>query len=238
MVKERRILAKKCRFCGAEMDDNAIKCPECEKLVPNAEIILDKQKQAKKKRNNIILISVISVILIVIVLVISNIQKNNSTGANSYIDAIDMNLSSMVNNEPKKYLNSYPEFIRDELEQTLGLLSDGNFEEYFDSMHDEIYKIYGSNISVSYEMLTKTHMSQDDIDQYVDDLKSYFQVENSDVDYNIQDAYQLGISITINGTTGNQTLNKSIAVMKIDGSWYVMNIINIAMVQVDNQQGG
>lgn len=231
-------MAKKCRFCGAEMDDNAIKCPECEKLVPNAEIILDKQKQAKKKRNNIILISVISVILIVIVLVISNIQKNNSTGANSYIDAIDMNLSSMVNNEPKKYLNSYPEFIRDELEQTLGLLSDGNFEEYFDSMHDEIYKIYGSNISVSYEMLTKTHMSQDDIDQYVDDLKSYFQVENSDVDYNIQDAYQLGISITINGTTGNQTLNKSIAVMKIDGSWYVMNIINIAMVQVDNQQGG
>lgn len=231
-------MAKKCRFCGAEMDDNAIKCPECEKLVPNAEIILDKQKQAKKKRNNIILISVISVILIVIVLVISNIQKNNSTGANSYIDAIDMNLSSMVNNEPKKYLNSYPEFIRDELEQTLGLLSDGNFEEYFDSMHDEIYKIYGSNISVSYEMLTKTHMSQDDIDQYVDDLKSYFQVEDSSVDYNIQDAYQLGISITINGTTGNQTLNKSIAVMKIDGSWYVMNIINIAMVQVDNQQGG
>lgn len=231
-------MAKKCRFCGAEMDDNAIKCPECEKLVPNAEIILDKQKQAKKKRNNIILISVISVILIVIVLVISNIQKNNSTGANSYIDAIDMNLSSMVNNEPKKYLNSYPEFIRDELEQTLGLLSDGNFEEYFNSMHDEIYKIYGSNISVSYEMLTKTHMSQDDIDQYVDDLKSYFQVEDSSVDYNIQDAYQLGISITINGTTGNQTLNKSIAVMKIDGSWYVMNIINIAMVQVDNQQGG
>ena len=231
-------MAKKCRFCGAEMDDNAIKCPECEKLVPNAEIILDKQKQAKKKKTNIILISVISVILIIIVLVISNIQKNDSTGASSYIDAVDMNLSSMVNNEPQKYLNSYPEFIRDELEQTLGLLSDGNFEEYFNSMHDEIYKIYGSNISISYEMLTKTHMSQDDIDQYIDDLNSYFQVENSNVDYNVQDAYQLGISITINGTTGNQTLNKSIAVMKIDGSWYVMNIINIAMVQVDSQQGG
>lgn len=238
MVKEWIILAKKCRFCGAEMDDNAIKCPECEKLVPNAEIILDKQKQAKKKKTNIILISVISVILIIIVLVISNIQKNDSTGASSYIDAVDMNLSSMVNNEPQKYLNSYPEFIRDELEQTLGLLSDGNFEEYFNSMHDEIYKIYGSNISISYEMLTKTHMSQDDIDQYIDDLNSYFQVENSNVDYNVQDAYQLGISITINGTTGNQTLNKSIAVMKIDGSWYVMNIINIAMVQVDSQQGG
>ena len=220
------------------MDDNAIKCPECEKLVPNAEIILDKQKQAKKKKNNIILISIISVILIIIVLVISNIQKNNSTGASSYIDAVDMNLSSMVNNEPQKYLNSYPEFIRDELEQTLGLLSDGNFEEYFNSMHDEIYKIYGSNISISYEMLTKTHMSQDDIDQYIDDLNNYFQVENSSLDYNVQDAYQLGISITINGTTGNQTLNKSIAVMKIDGSWYVMNIINIAMVQVDSQQGG
>lgn len=230
-------MAKQCRFCGAEMDDNAIKCPECEKMVPNAEIILDKQKQIKKKRRNIILIVVSCIVIIVAIIIVSKVTEKNKTGANTYLEALDMNLSSMVDNQPKKYLSSYPEFIRSELEETLGMLADGNFEEYFDLMHDEITKIYGSNISVSYEVVTKTHMEQDAIDEYVNQLNEYFQNDDDDDVYNIQDAYQLGVSITINGTTGKQTLNQNVAVMQIDGYWYLMNIINIASVQVDNQQG-
>lgn len=230
-------MAKQCRFCGAEMDDNAIKCPECEKLVPNAEIILDKQKQAKKKKNIIILVVVICLVLIVSIAIISKVVEKNKTGYSNFVDAIDTNLSSMVDNQPQKFLNTYPEFIRSEIEQTLGFLAENGFNEYFDLMHDEITKIYGTNIAVSYEVVNKTHMEQEAIDEYISNLNEYFSVSNENIDYNIQDAYQLGVSITINGTNGKQTLNKNIAVMQIDDAWYIMNLINIAETQVDNQQG-
>lgn len=230
-------MAKQCRFCGAEMDDNAIKCPECEKLVPNAEIILDKQKQAKKKKNIIILVVVICLVLIVSIAIISKVVEKNKTGYSNFVDAIDTNLSSMVDNQPQKFLNTYPEFIRSEIEQTLGFLAENGFNEYFDLMHDEITKIYGTNIAVSYEVVNKTHMEQEAIDKYISNLNEYFSVSNENIDYNIQDAYQLGVSITINGTNGKQTLNKNIAVMQIDNAWYIMNLINIAETQVDNQQG-
>lgn len=236
MVKEWKILAKECRYCGAEMGDDAIKCPECGKSVPNAEIILDNQRRKKKKKRNIILIVVICIVLIVAIAIVSKVASNNKTGADTYIKALDMNLASMVDNQPQKYLNSYPEFIRDELEETLGMLADNGFTEYFDLMHEEITKIYGTNIAVSYEVVTRTHMEQESIDEYVSDLNSYFGNDDS-VDYDIQDAYQLGVSITINGTNGKQTLNQNVAVMKIDGYWYMMDIINIASTQVDTLQG-
>ncbi|MGN1411426.1 MAG: hypothetical protein ACI4WH_02805 [Oscillospiraceae bacterium] len=230
-------MAKQCRFCGAEMDDNAIKCPECEKLVPNAEIILDKQRQAKKKRNTIILVVLVCLVLIVAIAIISEVVSKKKTGYANYVSAIDANLSSMVDNQPEKYLNTYPKFIRSEIEETLGYLAENGFNEYFDLMHDEITKIYGSNIAISYEVVTKTHMEQDSIDEYVSNLNDYFNNDDENIDYNIQDAYQLGVSITINGTTGNQTLNKNIAVMQIDNAWYIMNLINIAETQVDTLKG-
>lgn len=229
-------MAKKCRFCGAEMDDNSIKCPECEKLVPNAQIILDKQKQEKKKKRSIILVVVVSLMVIIAIAIILKVTDKNKVGCTNYVDVIDMNLSSMIDNQPQKYLNSYPEFIRGELEETLGMLAENGFEEYFDLMHEEITKIYGTNIVVSYEVMSKIHMEQEAIDEYVSDLNGYF--NNVDgVNYNIQDAYQLGLTITINGTNGKQTLNQNVAVMQVDDYWYIMNIINIATTQVDDQQG-
>lgn len=54
-------MAKQCRFCGAEMDDNAIKCPECEKAVAGAEILIDKQRQKAKKKTIVIIVLIISI---------------------------------------------------------------------------------------------------------------------------------------------------------------------------------
>jgi hypothetical protein len=218
------------------MSDDAIKCPECEKAVPNAEIILDTQRRKKKKKVTIAIVAVVCVVLIVVIALVSKHVENNKTGSSTYVEAIDMNLSSMVDDLPQKYLNSYPEFIRGEIEETLGMLAENGFEEYFDLMHDEIVNIYGSNIAVSYEVITKTHMEQEEIDEYVADLNDYFG-NDDDTDYGIEDAYQLGVSITINGTAGNQTLNQNVAVMQVDGAWYMTNIVNIATTQVDDQQG-
>ena len=41
-------MSKLCKYCGAEMDDEAFECPECLKKIPGAEM-LAKQKELEKK---------------------------------------------------------------------------------------------------------------------------------------------------------------------------------------------
>lgn len=227
-------MTKTCKFCGAEMDENAIKCPQCEKNVPNAEILLDKQRQKHKKKLLIISTVIICIVLITGIIVLSAISKKNKTGGNSYVDVIDMNIASMINNDSKQFLNSYPEFMRAAIEENLGYLTNGDFNTYIDSLNDEIIKVYGSNVSASYEVLSKQHLDDDTSQQYLESIFEYTTDYNID-DFPVEDAYQLNISFTFNGSVGTQTFNTTIATMQFDGSWYLLNIINPINTETDSQ---
>ncbi|MCC8068617.1 MAG: hypothetical protein LIO71_02500 [Ruminococcus sp.] len=232
-------MAKECRFCGAEMDDNAIKCPECEKMVANAEIILDKQRQHIKKRNTILLVVLICIIFVVGMVIAYIVSNKDKSGAKSYVDAIDMNIASMIDNNPTNFLKSYPIFMRDFLSETLGLMTNDNFDEYIDSLSDEIVKAYGSDAVASYEIKDKQHLDDETIDEYLTSIFEYiseYSEEYQMEDYPVEDAYQLGLEITFNGSIGTQTMNTTVAVMKFDGSWYIMNIINPINNAVDDLQ--
>ena len=217
------------------MDDNAIKCPECEKAVAGAEILINKQRQKAKKRTTIILVVIVCIVLAVSLVVVSIVTSKNKSGANSYVDAIDMNISAMIDDDPNKFLKSYPEFMQGVIEDTLGSLTETGFDEYMELLSDEIVKSYGSDVSVSYNILDKQHLDEDAIDDYLTSIFDYIEDYNME-DYPAQDAYQLGLEITLNGSIGNQTLNTMVAVMKFDGSWYIMNIINPINTSVDTQQ--
>ena len=61
-------MSKLCQYCGAEMDDEALECPECLKKIPGADSIR-KRKEAEKKEKQkkilkIVLGSVLSVAFI------------------------------------------------------------------------------------------------------------------------------------------------------------------------------
>ena len=228
-------MAKQCRFCGAEMDDNAIKCPECEKTVAGAEILINKQRQKAKKKTTIILVVIICIVLVVGLVVVSVVTSKNKSGAKSYVDAIDMNISAMIDDDPNKFLKSYPEFMQGVIEDTLGSLTETGFDEYMELLSDEIVKSYGSDVSVSYNILDKQHLDDDAINDYLTSIFDYIDDYNME-DYPAQDAYQLGLEITFNGSVGNQKLNTMVAVMEFDGSWYIMNIINPINTSVDTQQ--
>ena len=228
-------MAKQCRFCGAEMDDNAIKCPECEKAVAGAEILINKQRQKAKKKTTIILVVIICIVLAVGLVVISIVTSKNKSGAKSYVDAIDMNISAMIDDDPNKFLKSYPEFMQGVIKDTLGSLTETGFDEYMELLSDEIVKSYGSDVSVSYNILDKQHLDDDAINEYLTSIFDYID-DYSMEDYPAQDAYQLGLEITFNGSVGNQKLNTMVAVMEFDGSWYIMNIINPINTSVDTQQ--
>lgn len=228
-------MAKQCRFCGAEMDDNAIKCPECEKAVAGAEILINKQRQKAKKKTTIILVVIICIVLVVGLVVVSVVTSKNKSGAKSYVDAIDMNISAMIDDDPNKFLKSYPEFMQGVIEDTLGSLTETGFDEYMELLSDEIVKSYGSDVSVSYNILDKQHLDDDAINDYLTSIFDYIDDYNME-DYPAQDAYQLGLEITFNGSVGNQKLNTMVAVMEFDGSWYIMNIINPINTSVDTQQ--
>ena len=228
-------MAKQCRFCGAEMDDNAIKCPECEKAVAGAEILINKQRQKAKKKTTIILVVIICIVLVVGLVVVSVVTSKNKSGAKSYVDAIDMNISAMIDDDPNKFLKSYPEFMQGVIEDTLGSLTETGFDEYMELLSDEIVKSYGSDVSVSYNILDKQHLDDDAINDYLTSIFDYIDDYNME-DYPAQDAYQLGLEITFNGSIGNQKLNTMVAVMEFDGSWYIMNIINPINTSVDTQQ--
>lgn len=228
-------MAKQCRFCGAEMDDNAIKCPECEKAVAGAEILIDKQRQKAKKKTIVIIVLIIYIVLIIGLAVIAMGTSKNKSGAKSYVDAIDMNISAMIDDDPNKFLKSYPEFMQGVIKDTLGSLTETGFDEYMELLSDEIVKSYGSDVSVSYNILDKQHLDDDAINDYLTSIFDYIDDYNME-DYSAQDAYQLGLEITFSGSIGNQKLNTMVAVMEFDGSWYIMNIINPINTSVDTQQ--
>lgn len=228
-------MAKQCRFCGAEMDDNAIKCPECEKAVAGAEILINKQRQKAKKKTTIILVVIICIVLVVGLVVVAMGTSKNKSGAKSYVDAIDMNISAMIDDDPNKFLKSYPEFMQGVIKDTLGSLTETGFDEYMELLSDEIVKSYGSDVSVSYNILDKQHLDDDAINDYLTSIFDYIDDYNME-DYSAQDAYQLGLEITFSGSIGNQKLNTMVAVMEFDGSWYIMNIINPINTSVDTQQ--
>jgi len=230
-------LAKSCRFCGAEMADDAIKCPECEKMVAGAEILIDKQRQ-KKKRTKVIIISIIVCIVLAIGIgILTSISKKQKTGGNTYLDAIDMNISAMFENNPNKYLKAYPDFMRSDVEETLGFLAENGFEEYIELLNDELIKVYGSDASVAYEITSKQHWEDDVAQEYLESLFEYVTDYNIE-DFPIQDAYELTLEITITGSVGTQTMTTSVAVMQFDDSWYLMNIINLIGQQVDDLTSG
>lgn len=228
-------MAKQCRFCGAEMDDNAIKCPECEKAVAGAEILINKQRQKAKKKTIVIIVLIIYIVLIIGLAVIAMGTSKNKSGAKSYVDAIDMNISAMIDDDPNKFLKSYPEFMQGVIKDTLGSLTETGFDEYMELLSDEIVKSYGSDVSVSYNILDKQHLDDDAINDYLTSIFDYIDDYNME-DYSAQDAYQLGLEITFSGSIGNQKLNTMVAVMEFDGSWYIMNIINPINTSVDTQQ--
>jgi predicted nucleic acid-binding Zn ribbon protein len=218
------------------MGADAITCPECGKKVPNAEIILDEQRQRKKKKTAIVATVVVCLVVVVGVAVLSVVREKNKTGGSTYIEAIDMNVAAMVENDPKKFLNSYPEFMRDTLEDDFGYLADGDFEAYIEALSDEIVKVYGSDAAVSYDVLSKQHLEDEESQEYLEDLFQYIP-DYSVEDYPVEDAYQLTVEFTFNGSVGTSTFNTSIAAMEFDGSWYILNIINPINTSVDDQQG-
>lgn len=227
-------MAKKCKYCGAEMSDSAIICPECDKPVAGAEILLAKQKSDKKRRLVISIVAIACIVLIVLVVVVVNVSKKNSQGSKTYVEAIDLNLASMVDDKPDEYLKSYPEFLRGYMQETLGYLTENGFEEYLELMSNELIRVYGSDVSISYEMLSKTHMEQDDIDEYMSKIFEYLP-EYTEDDYNIQDAYQITLNITANGSVSKQDMTTSVMVVQVDGYWYTMNYINLISQGTDSQ---
>lgn len=229
-------MVKECKYCGAEMDEKAVKCPECGKSVPNAEILLDNQRRQKKKVFTIVVGVIVCIALVVAVAIANSIYKKNKTGADSYIDAIDMNLAAMFNNDASSYLKSYPDFMRDMIEETLGSMTDDNFTEYIYELNDDIISTYGSDAAISYSVIETEQMDSDTTDDYLSEIFDYVTDYSID-DFPVQDAYQLSLEIVINGSVGTQTFYRTVAVMEFNNSWYLMNIINPINQQVDDQQG-
>ena len=65
-------MSKLCKYCGAEMDDEAFECPECLKKIPGAEVLAKQKKiEKKQKRKSILLISSVAAGVVVWVVVAS-----------------------------------------------------------------------------------------------------------------------------------------------------------------------
>jgi predicted nucleic acid-binding Zn ribbon protein len=218
------------------MGDEAIKCPECGKSVPNAEILLDKQRRHKKKVATIWVTILVCILFIVGVAIANSIYQKNKTGADSYIDVLDMNLAAMIEDDPDKYLKTYPDFMRGMLEETLGSMADDDFSQYMYLLNDEIINVYGSDAAVSYSIMETNEPDDEEAQEYLDSVFEY--ITDYDVeDFPIQGAYELNLEIIINGSVGNQTFYTTVSVMKFDGAWYLLNIINPINQSVDDQQG-
>ncbi len=93
------------------------------------------------------------------------------------------------------------------------------YENRYERIGDEYRRDYGKNLRTKVRVLSKAKISEDDIVEREEWIKSSY-----GIDINIKDACMIECELTIKGHKGHRTDTDSIALYKIGRKWYILGI--------------
>lgn len=220
-------MSKNCKFCGAEMADDALQCPECEKFVAGANAQLSKRNETRKKRKKtLITAGIITAVAACSVGVIAAASASMSSrqAAEKYVtDPIDLYIEGLQKKNYNKVLAAFPDFYSQEIYDYWSYLSsDDTPEYYFSAWYDDIVADYGTSFDITYEIEGVSVLEDDSLDSTKDELVTlYGMSEESELsEYEV-----LNIIFTVEGRGNESEFTESLTVAKIDGEWYMMNLV-------------
>ncbi len=219
-------MSKLCKFCNAEMADDALQCPECEKFIPGYENA--KRKKTEKehsKKKLIITLSCIAVVIILIVViinaVINTVTKNSQEADSDYSKIFDRYIESILNTDYDEYLALYPDFYAKEIDEMYSYVCEDS-ADYIEMLKESMEKQFGLINEVTYTINSEGVASEEAIESYKDEwINVYGCDENADV----SQVYIIDVDFSISGRNISDSINQNVMLSKINGKWYLMNFI-------------
>lgn len=206
-------MSKFCEHCGSELKDNDKVCPNCgaavegtaaKKDVKNANANTEKVEKNNKKTIAIVG-GIIVAAIIVLVVIFSIIGGAYKTPIKNYFNGVQKS-------NAKTYLKAYPEFMREDLEDTYD-------EEFFEKRMESLEKSYGDKVKISYKVVDKIKMTKDELKESKEDLEKDYDDEK----IKITDGYKVCVKLTIKGSDEKETNFMTLDVLKINGKWCIVD---------------
>lgn len=228
-------MSKLCKYCGAEMDDEAFECPECLHKYPGAELkakqkaIEKKNKMKKRLTVGGLCTGAVALIVILSVVLSSVFQKPYTKPIDSYIKGCTLN-------SYEKYMDAFTPFYGRYLSEYYSYIMLGEVPEddqkvytaailYLDNYYQELMKEFGNDLSVTYKVYNEKQYTPEELEEY---RQEYISVVPDDLkDTSFDDGYELYVIFRVKGNLGvNSIKQEKFQVFKIDGKWRMMTYLD------------
>jgi hypothetical protein len=219
-------MSKQCEFCKAEMADDAVQCPECEKYIRGYENTRRKKIEKKKSRNQIILIIFAVVAFIIILFAVVNsvldvVNNKNVESDSDYSKVFDRYIDATLNMDYDEFISLYPDFYASEIDEMFSYVC-GSSSEYLEMLNETMVRQFGSLNEITYEINSEGVAKDEKVESYKDEwVNLYGMSEDADVSA----VYIIDADFTVSGRNYSDDINQNVMLAKIDGKWYLMNIM-------------
>lgn len=230
-------MSKFCGNCGAELQDDAVKCYNCgfnvapqpaqsvndeNNLTPGEKIAnftkdkavwLFNRMMSDKKLTGIVLGAVVGVIVVIVALCLI-LGGGYETAIDNYIDA-------MYYGDVDAFFDSTPDIVLQKQLDEQGI-SESKYKEQLESLLEITQKTmtgtYGEDFDVDYEITYEKEVEGDDFEELLDDLKGQGIPKKS-----VSKAYKIEVEFSIDGENKDDTIDRDFKVAKIDGDWFIVD---------------
>ena len=206
-------MSKFCEHCGSELKDNDKVCPNCGAAVEGTAAKKDvKNANAnteKVEKNNVKTIAIVGGIAVVVIIVLIVIF---SLFSGAYKSPIKNYFAGVQKTNTKTYLKAYPEFMRDDLEDTYS-------EEFLEKRMESLEKKYGDKVKLPYKVVDKIRMTEDELKDIKDDLDEKYDDEK----IKITSGYKVCVKLKVKGSDEEETNFMPLEVLKINGKWCMID---------------
>lgn len=229
-------MSKFCRQCGAQLEDDAVKCEACGAEIKPAEETnqqpADAQAQAvasdaengenanpnapapkKLSTRNIAIIAAAAVVVIVVLIVALTAGGGYKSAINNYIDVM---IKGQVNKLDKLAPQEYWEYYEDNYDMNIDDL-EKDAEDMVDTIIDMLEEEYGDNVRVSYKVTKEDKLTDNELNEIREGVNDRYGIARKSV----TEGYDISFDTTVKGNDDEMTSEASAYIVKIDGGWYL-----------------
>lgn len=214
-------MAKFCNSCGAQLDDNTTFCNNCGTKVesaPQATTATPSKapKSLPKLDKSMLKIAVPAAAAVIVLIVVISIIAGNG-----YKKPIKNMINGFNDGDEEVYCDALPDFLIKKY--------DKSDDDYYKNVREkikyqvksweesEVYEI-GDDPEVSYEIIDKIEMNEEDLEDVQSIIKSMY-----DKKVDVTGGYSVALVITVEGKDGEYSYPDIMSVYKIDGKWCVLS---------------
>lgn len=213
-------MSKYCGKCGTMLDDDAIVCGNCGENMPDDTSVGNNNFNSYTKKKSVNKIIIISIVVIALIGGLITFISLTFFGGRSYEEVIKTYISASIEN-PDAYelMTLIPDEVFEESIKDSDISRREGIEKIQESLEDtkEYFDDYGE-WSITYEIVDVDASSKSEINILSDDCEDLF-------GFTVSDKKTISLELSINrekdGEKDTETLNNEIAVIKVNGDWYL-----------------